>query len=83
MTDPIDVTKCPSCGRTMRPLFTGYYCPGDCDRKKASTVDDDWSNFWEAPTPQAQASVCPKCYSHNTAPFMSKNQHCWDCGHVW
>lgn len=24
--------KCNSCGSGMKPLFTGFYCPNDCDR---------------------------------------------------
>lgn len=29
MTDP---TKCPECKGPMKPLFSGYYCPLDCDK---------------------------------------------------
>ena len=27
---------CPCCGATMLPLFTGFFCPNDCDREFAA-----------------------------------------------
>lgn len=28
----IDPTICKDCKATMKPLFTGFYCPNDCDK---------------------------------------------------
>lgn len=35
--------KCPACASEMKPLFVGYYCPKDCDRKPAAKdAVDSW-----------------------------------------
>lgn len=31
--------KCPICGADMKVLFTGFYCPNDCDKKDAQNND--------------------------------------------
>lgn len=28
------MNECVTCGRTMQPLFTGMFCPNDCDRRR-------------------------------------------------
>lgn len=33
---------CPVCGTRQKPLFTGWFCPLECDRKPPSRVDDEW-----------------------------------------
>lgn len=76
--------KCPTCGRQMRPLFIGEYCPSDCDKKAKPIVDDFWD---EEPTPTMQADACPTCGSIDTDPFVVQGYHfvahCNKCGAVW
>lgn len=38
MSDP---AICNSCGGAMKPLFTGFYCPNDCDKPAAKTKDSN------------------------------------------
>lgn len=34
---------CPTCGTRQKPLFTGWFCPLECDRKPLGPkVDDEW-----------------------------------------
>lgn len=33
---------CPRCGTRQKPLFTGWFCPLECDRKPPPRVDDEW-----------------------------------------
>lgn len=32
--------NCLTCGGQMKPLFTGWFCPRDCDRKPASPLSN-------------------------------------------
>ena len=31
--------KCPKCGAAMKPLLVSWFCPNDCDKKKAVEVE--------------------------------------------
>lgn len=61
----------------MQALFSGYFCPRDCDRKTKPDV----------PAKTTARDHCPKCASANIEPFLVPMQptaiHCWDCGDVW
>jgi hypothetical protein len=38
------VMQCPTCMTKLKPLFTGWYCPNDCDRNV--TDYEDGSEFY-------------------------------------
>lgn len=83
MTSAAGPAFCGDCGTKLKPLFTGSFCPNNCDRRPKSTLDDDWD---DSPTPVTFFPACPGCKSCNTATFNMPGQsllHCWDCGHVW
>ena len=38
---------CLICGHVMKPLFTGWFCPQDCDRRPTSNTTDrlEWKPY--------------------------------------
>lgn len=42
-TEGVMNTTCTFCGGAMKPLFSGYFCPKDCDRKPSL---GDLTTFW-------------------------------------
>ncbi len=81
----------------MSPLFTGEFCPKNCDRpivevantsdtSDTSDTDDiqmcfDWINDMNG-----VSRDCPDCFSVDIEPFpqcSSGDTHCVTCGHVW
>jgi hypothetical protein len=36
---------CPCCGAQMLPLFTGFFCPNDCDREREFEVEEVTADF--------------------------------------
>ena len=42
--------NCPSCRTEMKPLFTGSFCPGDCDRSGKKIVGVSGGFVWKGKT---------------------------------
>ena len=75
------MNSCGVCGREMKPLFSSYFCPNDCDKSDGIPAHKED----ETTQPHAKAQ-CPKCGSHDVKPFAyfyARAMHCIDCGAVW
>ena len=56
---------CPNCGSEMKPLISSFYCPNNCDRKRArakSENDDD--SFYEFRIGEKVRVVDPDANDH-------------------
>jgi len=70
--------KCPTCSTEMKLLFTGTFCPNDCDRIPEVITDDEL-------TLRYQTKSCTRCGGNQMGPFQiggDLRSHCWDCGAV-
>lgn len=38
--------RCPACSSEMKPLFVGYYCPKDCDRKTEAVAASEEQSYY-------------------------------------
>lgn len=36
--------NCPTCSTPMKPLFSGEFCPNDCDRTSAKVKEESWKD---------------------------------------
>ena len=61
----------------MKPLFTGNYCPNDCDRKKEEKKL--YENIIQI--------YCPNCFSSRIQSFSMPGylftMECLACGRMW
>jgi hypothetical protein len=49
--------KCTQCGGAMKPLFTTWFCPRDCDRPRQAKAAEDWS--WVDKVPSSRRGRAP------------------------
>lgn len=87
--------KCSVCGGQMRHLWTSWFCPQNCDKKKRVVIPPAPQKEEEDPECHAMAPSsppCPQCKSLDTDPFAPVSgyggvwpytTHCWDCGSAW
>lgn len=66
--------KCPTCGGAMRPLFTSWFCPKDCDKEE--DTNPGFRHVHGLRTPPSDPKTC----SHPALYTFGGLTWCWACG---
>jgi hypothetical protein len=70
--------KCPDCGAEMKDLFTGQYCPNDCDRKVTEHIDPERTQpIW---LPALTKSNSTRSIKPANDPQLDLDLQPWDLG---